>query len=58
VGEIELDMLKSRALVRRGTNGVVFVHDVILSIGLQKTKGTRFTFTNGNQIKELLNEKV
>jgi hypothetical protein len=58
VGEFELDMLESRALVTRGTNGVVSVHDVILSMGLQKTKGTRFTFTNVNQVKELLNEKV
>jgi hypothetical protein len=58
VGETELNMLKSRALVTRGINGAVVVHDVILSIGLQKTKGLRFTFTSGNQIKELLNEKV
>jgi hypothetical protein len=57
VGEIELDMLESRALVTRGIYGVVVVHDVILSIGLQKAKGTRFSFTNGKQIKELLDKK-
>ena len=58
VGEAELDMLKSRALVTNDTTGAVIVHDVILSIGHQKTKGTRFTFTNAMEIKELLDNKV
>lgn len=57
VGESELDMLKSRALITRDINGVASVHDVILTIGRQKAQGMGFKFASASQIIELLDEK-
>lgn len=36
-------MLEKRALVTRDTNRIVKIHDIILKIGLNKGKGTRYT---------------
>lgn len=59
VGQSELDMLDKRALVTRDTNRTVRIHDIILTIGLNKGKGTRYTFTgaSADQIQEFLEIK-
>lgn len=64
VGKSALDRLQGRALVSKGTNGivdVVHVHDVILEIGRRRTEGVRFNFTTARQLLNFLandDEKV
>jgi hypothetical protein len=58
VGESELKRLERRALVTKDVKSMTAkVHDVILSIGLEKTKGERFRFTTASEIKEFFNQK-
>eukprot|EP01018_Ginkgo_biloba_P001068 Gb_13430 [translate_table: standard] len=48
VGENELYSLKKRALLRKEeSNNRVNVHDIILRLGLNQTKGKRFTTVDG-----------
>lgn len=54
VGDSELDMLENRALVTKDTNMTLTLHDVILAIGNQKGRGSRFIITNEKQWEELL----
>jgi len=58
VGETELDILESRALVTKGKDGIACIHDVISTIGLQKTDNLRFNFTSATEVEELLNNNV
>ena len=55
--EFELIMLACRELVTKSTNGVVSVHDVILTIGRRKSHGVRFIFNNASQIKIILDQE-
>jgi len=55
VGETGLDILERRAVVTKGKDGVACIHDVISTIGLQKTEKLRFKFTSASEIEEFLN---
>lgn len=48
MGRTVLDKLQGKALVTKGTNGIVIVvhvHDVVMEINRRRTKGVKFNFT-------------
>lgn len=48
VGRTVMDRLQGRALVTKGTNGIVIVvhvHDVVMEINRRRTEGVKFNFT-------------
>lgn len=48
VGNTVMDRLQGRALVTKGTNGIVIVvhvHDVVMEINRRRTEGVKFNFT-------------
>jgi len=54
VGESNIDGLEKRVLVNKDKNMNVTVHDVILTIGHQMTKETRFRFESAHEIEKCL----
>lgn len=51
VGDSNIDMLEKRGLVNKDKNMKVTVHDVILTIGSQKSEGTRIIFKSADEIE-------
>jgi hypothetical protein len=58
VGEDELNMLESRALVTRARNGVASVHNVISTLDCRMSKEVRLTFNSASELKKFLEKKV
>lgn len=60
VGKAALERLERRALVVKGTHGVVTVHDVILEVGRRMAKAMRVRFPERSELVNFLqdNEKV